>query len=191
MSFIAVVTAGAVDPEAAQYAEESLRSAFGLPTVRLDPLPEPEYSFDLARGQYSSTLILHDALGRRPAAALRLVVLTERDIFIPMLSFVYGQAQLDGSAAVLSFARLRQEFHGLPPNRALFLTRVKKEVLHEVGHTFGLIHCGDALCSMALSTGLQQLDTKRGEFCEGCSLLLHESLARRGVLSEPAEVTRS
>lgn len=176
MITIAVGTAGAVDAEAAEFAEASLSSALGARTRRIEPLPEPEYAFDPAREQYSSTLILRDALPRRPADAARLLVLTEKDIFIPMLSFVYGQAQLNGPVAVLSLARLRQEFYGLPPSRPLFLLRIRKEVMHEVGHTLGLTHCEDALCAMALSTNLQQLDIKRGEFCDDCTVLVQDAV---------------
>jgi archaemetzincin len=173
---IAVATAGAVEPEAADFAESCLASALGARTRRLDTLAEPEYAFDAARMQYSSTLMLRDALPRRPADAERMLVLTEKDIFIPMLSFVYGQAQLNGPVAVLSMARLRQEFYGLPPSRPLFLLRIRKEVMHEVGHTLGLTHCEDTLCAMALSTNLQQLDIKRGEYCDDCTVLVHDAL---------------
>ena len=40
--------------------------------------------------------------------------MTEGDLAIPTLTFVFGQAQLDGPVAVVSLARLRQEFYGLP-----------------------------------------------------------------------------
>ena len=92
-----------------------------------------------------------------------------------MLSFVYGQAQLGGPVALLSLARLRQEFYGLGPNTGLFLSRVRKETLHEVGHTYGLTHCGDARCTMALSTDVRHVDAKNEEFCSGCAILLREA----------------
>ena len=177
MTLIAVATAGPVDPEAVEYAQACLAAAVGARTLRVAPLTDPEYAFDPARNQYSSTLILRDALRRRPSEAAKMLVLTERDLFIPMLSFVYGQAQLDGAVAVLSLARLRQEFYGLPAQPPLFLVRVRKEVLHEMGHTFGLTHCEDRLCAMALSTNIEQLDTKRGAYCDGCRVLLHDSEA--------------
>lgn len=177
MTSIALATAGPVDPDAVEYTRACMKAALGAETTLMDPLPDPEYAFDPARNQYSSTLILRDALQRMPRSASKMLVLTERDLFIPMLSFVYGQAQLDGRAAVLSLARLRQEFYGLPPQPPLFLVRVRKEVLHEMGHTFGLTHCEDRLCAMALSTNIEQLDTKRGAYCDACRVLLHDSEA--------------
>lgn len=180
MTFIALATAGEVDGEAAAYAELCLGSTFGMEARRLEGLPPPEYAFDPARGQYSSTLILRDALRRVPPDAAKLLVVTESDLFIPMLSFVYGQAQLDGAVAVVSLARLHQEFYGLPRNRPLLLVRLRKEALHEVGHAFGLTHCEDRLCTMSLSTSIQQLDTKGSDFCEGCGVVLREATAAAG-----------
>lgn len=176
MNRIAVATAGAADEDAVSAAEVAMRETFGLPTWRIDDLPDPSHAFDPVRRQFSSTLLLRDALAKRPADARKIVVFTEPDIFIPMLSFVFGQAQLDGPAAVVSFARLRQEFYGLPPQRELFLERVVKETLHEVGHTFGLTHCRDPRCTMTLSTSIHQIDTKEPGFCGDCSQLLLDSL---------------
>ena len=122
-------------------------------------------------------MILRDALERRPARATKLLVLTEHDLFIPMLSFVYGQAQLDGAVALMSLARLRQEFYGLPANRALFLWRVRKEALHEIGHAYGLTHCNETVCALRLSTNIQQLDLKGGDFCASCAILLRDAVA--------------
>jgi archaemetzincin len=172
---IAIATAGEVDAEAAAWIEGCLATAIGVDTERMAPLPDLDYAYDAGRGQYSSTLVLHDALMRVPKSAAKLLVVTERDIFIPMLSFVYGQAQLAGPVAVLSLARLRQEFYGLPPNRSLLLVRSRKEALHEMGHTFGLTHCGHSRCVMSLSTNIEQLDAKGSDYCDDCATLLREA----------------
>ncbi|HYM60791.1 MAG TPA: archaemetzincin family Zn-dependent metalloprotease [Thermoanaerobaculia bacterium] len=175
MGLIALAAAGSVDEEGATCAAACLQSALGVQTRRLDAFPELANAYDPARKQYSSTLVLRDALARRPSDAYKLLVLTERDLFIPMLSFVYGQAQLSGPIAVLSFARLRQEFYGLPANRPLFFIRIGKETLHEIGHTMGLTHCTDRSCTMSLSTNIQQLDEKGTDYCESCAALLREA----------------
>jgi archaemetzincin len=173
-----VTTAGGFDSEAAEFAALCISSAFSIDAKRMDPMPDPAYAWDAGRQQYSSTLILRDAISRRPDGAAKVLVLTECDIFIPMLSFVYGQAQLDGPVAVLSSARLRQEFYSLPPNRPLFLQRLRKEISHELGHTFGLTHCQDRLCTMSLSTNIEQLDLKQPGFCNSCTILVTQSVGR-------------
>lgn len=177
MGYLALAPAGVVEPEAIGFASARVAAALRLETVLLKPFPDPEYAYDPGRGQYSSTLVLRDALSRRPAGALRLLVVTEHDIFIPMLSFVYGQAQLEGPVAVMSLARLRQEFYGLPSNKPLFMGRVGKEALHELGHTFGLTHCDEPVCAMRLSTAISQLDAKGGDYCPSCAILLREAVA--------------
>jgi archaemetzincin len=176
VSFFYLATVGAVEPEILVAVESCLQSNFGFATRKIEPFAEPEYAFDAQRGQYSSVLILRDLVARCPPDGARLLALTEKDLFIPMLSFIYGQAQLGGSVAMVSLARLRQEFYGLPANRTVLLARTRKEVLHEVGHTFSLTHCDDRSCTMCLSTNIRQLDLKSGRFCDACTVLLHESM---------------
>jgi archaemetzincin len=138
------------------------------------PLEEPR-AFDERRGQWSSTAFLEALLGRLPPGAARLLGVTERDLFVPVLSFVYGQAQLGGRVAVVSLARLRPEFHGLPPAPATLARRAATEAVHEVGHTFGLVHCLDRRCPMSLSIDLVDLDGKTATPCAACGALLEGS----------------
>ena len=77
-------------------------------------------------------------------------------------------------AAIVSLARLRQEFYGLPPNAELLAARARKEVLHELGHTFGLVHCPEVDCTMSLSTNVRQLDLKGSGYCTDCRALIAE-----------------
>ena len=95
--------------------------------------------------------------------------------FVPVLSFVFGQAQLGGPAALVSVARLDQSFYGLPPRRSLLVDRTLKTVLHELGHTCGLVHCSDRTCAMALATNVAQLDAKEPRYCESCRALMENN----------------
>jgi archaemetzincin len=81
---------------------------------------------------------------------------------------------LGGRVAVVSLARLRQEFHGLPGNPHVLVQRALKEALHETGHTFGLVHCADGGCAMSLSTNIRQIDLKRAAFCAACAARLRK-----------------
>ncbi len=176
MSFIYLVPLGTVDDEILTVIETCLEDHFGFETRRLAPQAEPEFAYDARRRQYSSTLILRELVGRYPADAARILAVTEKDLFIPMLSFIFGQAQLNGTVAIVSLARLRQEFYELPANRILLVSRIVKEALHEVGHTFGLIHCLQRSCPMSLSTNVHQVDTKGSDFCSGCRAFLRENI---------------
>jgi archaemetzincin len=156
------------DRQAVQTIEDCLATTLRLP-VRSLILPGVDFTLDAQRQQYSSTAVLEMVARLCPPDAAKLIAVTSRDLFIPVLTFVFGHAQLSGRAAVVSLARLRQEFYGLEPNREVFLARASKEALHETGHTFGLAHCADTRCAMSLSTGVQQIDRKSAEFCAMCA----------------------
>jgi archaemetzincin len=162
---------GAVEPAAADAVEEALAAHCRAAVARL-VLPEPDFAYDAARLQYGSVPVLHSLSEARPRQAWKLLGLTGKDLFIPMLTFVYGQAQLNGATGVVSLARLRQEFYGLPADERILLTRARKEALHEAGHLLGLVHCNDKRCAMSLATNVRQLDGKGAEYCPACAALV-------------------
>jgi archaemetzincin len=176
---LAVAPLGPAPGEVVSAMEAALGEAFRLPVRRGDPMDEPARAFDGRRGQWSSTAFLEALLGRVPPGASRLLGVTERDLFVPVLSFVYGQAQLGGRVAVVSLARLRPEFHGLPPAPVTLARRAATEAVHEVGHTFGLVHCLDRRCPMSLSIDLVDLDGKTSTPCAACRALLEGSREMR------------
>ncbi|MFQ5892664.1 MAG: hypothetical protein ACE5HW_07710, partial [Candidatus Methanofastidiosia archaeon] len=59
----------------------------------------------------------------------------------------------------------------------VFLERVLKEAIHELGHTFGLRQCKNSRCVMFFSNSLWDTDYKSKEYCEICRsyLFLKES----------------
>ena len=120
------------------------------------------------RGQYHSTLILSKILSYLPSSNGKIVGITNVDIFTPILTFLFGEAQLGGNGAVVSTHRLRNEFYGLPGDNDLLYTRTLKEVLHELGHTMGLIHCQYYECVMHFSTYVEDIDLKKSQFCAVC-----------------------
>jgi len=154
---------------------DRVAAEFGVAVRQLE-LPAVDFAYDPGRGQYASIAVLEMLTRVCPPDGLKLLAVTGRDLYIPVLTFVFGQAQLDGRVAAVSLARLQQQFYGLPPNQEILVERACKEALHETGHTFGLVHCSDGKCAMALSTNVRQIDLKRNEFCAACS----DQLRRRG-----------
>ena len=176
---LAVAPVGAAPGEVLSAMEAALDAAFALPVARVAAIDEPAGAFSPPRAQWSSTALLEALLPRVPAAATRLLGVTERDLFVPVLSFVYGQAQLGGKVAVVSLARLRPEFHGLPASPGVLARRAAAEAVHEVGHTFGLVHCPDRSCPMSLSIDLPDLDGKTATPCPACRVMIEGSRAMR------------
>jgi archaemetzincin len=113
-------------------------------------------------------VILAELLGRLPSPDAKLIAVTDVDLYIPVLTFVFGEAQLKGAVAVASSHRLHNSFYGLPEDDGLFLSRLEKEVVHELGHTFNLKHCENYSCVMHSSTYVEDIDLKKPEFCGEC-----------------------
>lgn len=155
--------------------KENIRRDFGIPTKAQNSTINPEDSYNPIREQYHSTKILKEMLEDLPSDALRMIGIISIDLFIPILTFVFGEAQLGGKVAIVSLARLRQEFYGLPPNRALLQRRLIKEIKHELGHTFGLIHCSLRECVMSVANNIADVDSKGFFFCDGCKELLRRN----------------
>ncbi len=179
MPVIRIAPVGNVNEEIMQMIARHVNAMFGLDveTGTFVSLPEPEYAFDEKRRQYSSTVILK-SVARLAAGCDKFLAITEVNLFIPMMTFVYGQAQLSGKVAIISLARLKPEFYGLQPDKDQTVRRIRKEVSHELGHTFGLVHCADRSCLMSLSTEILQVDLKSEDFCKDCWVRLEESLKK-------------
>lgn len=134
--------------------------------VRPEPLDD-RFAFDPVRRQYYATAILQE-LAARSHGGPRLLGIAAGDLYVPIFTFVFGEAQLAGLAALVSTHRLHQEFYGLPADRDLTRDRLLKEALHELGHTFGLRHCRNWECPMAATTAVERLDAKSSRYCPSC-----------------------
>jgi len=171
---------GNVPPAALDWIESATAEWFPLPTRRLPALPIPANAYDTKRGQYQSVEVMKMLAQAAPRDAARILGVTDVDLAIPMLSFLFGQAQFDGPVALVSLCRLHQEFYGLPAQEDLLRERTVKEVLHELGHTFGLVHCSDLTCAMSLATHIEQVDSKTEKYCARCGMQLVQRFSRKG-----------
>jgi len=158
--------------DALEYLAAALARTFRTPCqIRPDTF-DLSFALDAARNQFHSTAILQQ-LERRSGPGARILGVTACDLFVPVLTFVFGEAQLDGACAVVSTARLKEEVYGLPPREDLLRERLLKEAVHELGHTFGLRHCADWRCVMTSSHAVERLDVKGADFCAACGKRIH------------------
>lgn len=125
--------------------------------------------FSIDRKQYFSTQIIAEAIKLTDQFNGKVILLTDVDIFVPALTFIFGEAQLNGKHSIVSVCRLHEEFYSGISNENLLLQRTIKEILHELGHNYGLRHCIDWDCVMHASHGIEEVDIKGNRFCSKCS----------------------
>ena len=123
-------------------------------------------AYNPERKQYFSSKLL--ASLRKSEKEESVVGVADVDLYVPRLNFVFGEADIVSRRAIISLCRLRQEYYGLAPDEALFLERATKEIVHELGHTFGLRHCHNNKCVMHFSSSLADTDLKEARFCNKC-----------------------
>lgn len=140
--------------------------------VLRDALPLPDEAYNHRRSQYHSSRILSHKAYHLTVDVDRMLGVTEADLYIPGLNFVFGEALHRNGSAVISLFRLRPEYYGELPNKELYLERASKEAVHEVGHTLSLGHCRDPRCVMFFSNSILDTDRKNCTFCEDCYLKL-------------------
>jgi archaemetzincin len=149
-----------------------VEAVFAVPTHLQAVNGRPGDSLDPRRRQHSSTKILRWILASGLPEGAKVLGVTDVDLFIPVLTFVFGEAQMGGTAGVVSVARLRRAYDDRPAPERTVEGRLLKECLHELGHTFGLAHCADGTCVMSRSNSVLDVDRKRAAFCRDCSLRL-------------------
>ncbi len=128
-------------------------------------IPLPENAYDPIRRQYNGeALLLHLALNYKSECIVLGIV--DEDLYAGNLNFIFGIAQIGGKACIIALPRLREEFYGKSENINLFIDRMTKEALHEVGHVLGLKHCENKECVMSFSNSIAEVDKKTRKFCK-------------------------
>lgn len=170
-SEIKIVPIGDVYSELLEYLELTLPGSFEAPCVVLAETLDPRVGYNAARRQYHSTQLLA-RLKLFDQGGGKILGVTEVDLFIPIFTFVFGEAQVGGPLALMSTHRLQQQFYGLPENRESYFARAEKEATHELGHAFGLPHCRSFDCVMRFSNSVEEVDLKPCKFCQLCEARL-------------------
>ena len=149
---------------------------FGFRTDIQPLLNNVEFAFESNRRQFYSTPILERLSDQAPPHTIKILAITRVDLFIPILTHVYGEAQLGGTSCIISTTRLAEGL-GLGVWES-FSRRVVKEAIHELGHTFNLRHCKDRTCGMHYCRTIEDVDRKSGQFCRYCRILLADEMKR-------------
>jgi archaemetzincin len=165
---VTICAVGPVDESILEHIAKFISARCGLFCKISSSTENPTYAYNDSRRQYNSKLILKHLLHQCSKDTFRVFGVTWADLYVPILKYVYGLAQIDGQCSIISLHRLCPKFYNQPANSHLLLTRVEKSVVHELGHTFGLIHCRDRRCTMYSSTRIEDMDFKQSELCPTC-----------------------
>jgi archaemetzincin len=165
---ITLISFGFFEKEFLEQVADGVRQELNFPVFHRDGHMDISDFFDPARKQYDGNKLLKEIDALVPPEAVKAVGIFSVDLYIPILTFIFGQAYLGGRSGIASTYRLRNERYGIAPDERLLLERVRKEVIHELGHTFGLIHCHVPTCVMRASTYVEDIDQKGQRLCQSC-----------------------
>jgi archaemetzincin len=144
--------------------QNNFKTAVGKISLSIDS--DSLYSYE--RRQYYSTGFIEQSIKQTSHIDGKVILLTELDIYVPVLTFLFGEAQLRGKHSIVSVCRLHEEFYSGVTNNEQLYDRTIKEVYHELGHNFGLIHCRDWDCVMHSSNSIEEVDLKGNNYCKNC-----------------------
>ena len=168
-----------LDQNALRRLKDGLAEAFPKSQIAIDDQAThpPSSCLNRSRGQYNSTLILQFLRSIvKKGNDERILAVESAVLYAGNLNFVFGEADPGTGIAVVSTHRLRPEFYGKAPNPALFLNRLVKEAIHELGHTLGLGHSPDPTCVMHFSNSIFDTDLKGPDLCPRCKFKLNSTI---------------
>jgi len=178
---VAVQPLGDVRGDIVDAIASGLEPFFHIRTDVFQDHPIPQGSHNPQRGQYNCYPILTFLKTLKPDHAIKTIGVTDVDLFVPILTYVFGEAEMGGHAAVISTYRLaRGRDWEQIPSEQLF-KRVEKIAIHELAHTFRLSHCKEDGCLMGSFPVLSRIDENPIRFCRYCVTFLKDEYENLGI----------
>lgn len=151
---------GYVDIKNIYTVKDAIKSFYGFDCVILKQVNHNKSLYAVSKTRYDASKILEHF--RDPAK--HIIVITQKDIAIRKNDKftewgIFGLGSMNHFTCVVSTFRLR-----------FSKDRLKKVIIHELGHNFGLNHCtSDKSCLMSAANGkIDQLDHEKFYFCKSC-----------------------
>jgi archaemetzincin len=179
---VGVVSLGDVPEIALKVIAAHITGYYKLPVQILPPLGHPDYAFDERRFQYDAGIILKAFESIQFKDHDKVIGVLNLDLFVPIFTYVFGEAKQGGKFALISLFRLGKNPDGSPSPSSLIFERAAKVALHELGHLFNLLHCQEKKCLMNFSGGVEDLDNTPIYLCRYCSTYFKDRLVRLNFL---------
>jgi len=160
--FVYLVSIGSVQKRLLLASAKNVKEVFGFEVRISDVQVYYQSAYNPIRRQYNASKILERLKTTELPSMLKLIGITDVDIYEENLNFVFGIGQLGGKCALVSTYRLMDK------DERVFFERVFKEINHELGHTFGLTHCSIPGCVMNFSNSVFEVDQKSRYLCPKC-----------------------
>jgi archaemetzincin len=168
MIHVEIICCGDVGTAVLDYVADGLERELGAAVTLSYTTPVPADAYNPERDQYSSTRILELLCHPTPPQDRVRLVVTDVDLYVSQLNFVFGEAHPASRCCIISLARLGLSYDGITAGPELSKERALKEAVHEIGHLLGLGHCTDSRCVMFFSNSILDTDRKGHSFCERC-----------------------
>lgn len=177
---IGIVPIGDTDKIAVKVIAAHITGYLNFDAEIVTPLEKPDYAYDEKRFQYNAGIILKQFsemfFEKFDKKFDKIVGVASVDLFVPILTYVFGEAKQGGRCALVSLFRLEKDCNHITPPPSLVYERAAKVALHELGHLFNLLHCEDNRCLMHFAGGISQLDKTPLYFCKYCTAFFRDAL---------------
>jgi len=175
---VGIIPIGEVPVILSQTIAAHISGYLDLSAIILPGLENFTDSFNENRLQYDVAKTLKKLESIREKSIDKILGILTVDLYVPIFSYVFGEAKQGGKAAVISLYRLGKDTPGKAQPSPTVLERAAKVALHELGHLYNLFHCENEHCLMHFSGGLQDLDSSPLYFCRYCSKYFLDALSR-------------
>lgn len=159
---------GHVEPSTLELVRRPLESVYGRKTEVGAPLPVPKYAYNPTREQFHSSAILKRVETARVPDWDAAIGITEADLFVPEVPFIFGEADRSTRSALISLRRLRPEAGPADMRREILARRFVSEVIHQIGLIRGLAHCPNNRCVMYFAAAVNEIDKRGSALCANC-----------------------
>ena len=177
---VGVVPLGDVPPLIGKVIADNIYAFFDLQAEILTCLPLPPEALDKSRMQFDAGQILQVLEKEAFCGYDKIIGVLSADLFVPIFTYVLGEARQAGRCALVSIFRLDEKVPSGSNGAARLLERCAKVALHELGHLFDLTHCGDPYCLMHISSDALDLDQRRISLCRYCRSFFRQCLQVHG-----------